>query len=57
MNKLLQYYKKGNIQYTIEAQRRKIFHPAEEIKINFVENVFLARVKRVDWERIELEQG
>lgn len=49
MNKLQQYYKKGNIQYIIEAQIRKTFNPAEKVNINFVENVFLVRVKRTVW--------
>ena len=34
---------------------RKIFNPAEKVNINFVENVFLVRVKRTVWKTIELE--
>lgn len=39
------------VKYTTDAQRRKIFNPTEEINCRKL----VSRVKRVNWEKIELE--
>lgn len=44
------------VTYTIEGQKKKMFNPAGKIKIEFMENLLLATVKRTDWERITVQQ-